>query len=235
MGKKPKINYGRQRIILDYKEVTPENFREVFELALPFFKKNSRDCTYLIDMFLGKQNILNRPAPNTSNINNTTVVNYAFPITREIVGYTFGNPFELVQKDQKDQEEVQKLGDYCNYKDIYAVDISTAIFSSICGLGYQITIPSPDIKKDNIPDAPLIIDTLDPRTTFVVQSTDVGNPQIMSCMVVSDVHNKIKKYVAFTDKYKFVYDSVKNELKTENNEIGLDPITMVEKDRKTHV
>lgn len=226
--KKPKLNYGRQRIILDFKEVTPENFREVFELALPFFNKNSRDCSYLIDMFLGKQNILDRPAPNTSNINNTTVVNYAFPITREIVGYTFGNPFELVQKDQKNQEEVQKLGDYCNFKDIYAVDISTAIYSSICGLGYQITIPSPDIKKDNIPEVPLIIDTLDPRTTFVVQSTDVGNPQIMSCMVVSDSNNKIKKYVAFTDKYKFIYDSVKNELKTENNEIGLDPITMVE-------
>lgn len=229
MGRrKPKINYGRQKIILDYKKVTPENFREVFELALPFFKQNSKDCSILIDMFLGKQNILDRPAPNTSNINNTTVVNYAFPITREIVGYTFGNPFELVQKDQKDQEEVQKLGDYCNYKDIYAVDISTAIFSSICGLGYQITIPSPDIKKDNIPDVPLVIDTLDPRTTFIVQSTDVGNPQIMSCMVVSDSNNKTKKYVAFTDEYKFIYNSVTNELQTEKNEIGLDPITMVE-------
>lgn len=229
MGRrKPKINYGRQKIILDYKKVTPENFREVFELALPFFKQNSKDCSILIDMFLGKQNILDRPAPNTSNINNTTVVNYAFPITREIVGYTFGNPFELVQKDQKDQDEVQKLGDYCNYKDIYAVDISTAIFSSICGLGYQITIPSPDIKKDNIPDVPLIIDTLDPRTTFIVQSTDVGNPQIMSCMVVSDSNNKTKKYVAFTDEYKFIYNSVTNELQTEKNEIGLDPITMVE-------
>ena len=229
MGRrKPKINYGRQKIILDYKKVTPENFREVFELALPFFKQNSKDCSILIDMFLGKQNILDRPAPNTSNINNTTVVNYAFPITREIVGYTFGNPFELVQKDQKDQDEVQKLGDYCNYKDIYAVDISTAIFSSICGLGYQITIPSPDIKKDNIPDVPLIIDTLDPRTTFIVQSTDVGNPQIMSCMVVSDSNNKTKKYVAFTDEYKFIYNSVTNELQTEKNEVGLDPITMVE-------
>ena len=225
----PKIHYGRQRIILDYDEVTPKNFKEVFAKAKPFFEDNQRDCSYLINMFLGDQDILGRPAPNTSNINNKTVVNYAYPITREIVGYTFGNPFELVQKDTEKQKEVQKLSDYLNYKDNYVIDISTATYASICGFGYQITMPSKDISKDNTPEAPIVMDALDPRHTFVVQSTAVGNPQTLSCMEIVDSDGNVIKYIAFTNKYKFVWDGKSDsDVTVSANPTGLNPITMVE-------
>lgn len=225
----PKIHYGRQRIILDYEEVTPDNFKDVFAKARPFFQDNQRDCSYLINMFLGDQDILKRPTPNTSNINNTTVVNYAYPITREIVGYTFGNPFELVQKDTNKQKEVQKLSDYLNYKDNYSVDISSAIYASICGLSYQITLPSKDISKDNTPEVPIVVDALDPRHTFVVQSTSVGNPQILSCMEIVDSDENVIKYIAFTNKYKFVWSgNTDDDVQIEDNPTGLNPITMIE-------
>lgn len=179
-------------------------------------------------MFLGKQDILNRPAPNTSNINNKTVVNYAYPITRQIVGYTFGNPLELVQKNTDKQADVQKLSDIFGYEEVYATDISAATFASVCGFGYEITLPSKDIDKDNTPEVPIIINHLDPRTTFIVYSTDVGNPQIMSCMEISDVEGNFKKYVIFTNKYKFTLDYDTKKITKEDNPIGLDPITMVE-------
>lgn len=178
-------------------------------------------------MFLGKQAILDRPEPNTSHINNKTVVNYAYPITRQIVGYTFGNPLELVQKNNDKQEQVQKLSDIFGYEEVYATDISAATYASICGVGYEITLPSKDINKDNTPEIPIIIDCLDPRHTFVVQSTDVGNPQIMSCMEIMDIEGNFKKYIIFTNKYKFTFDYDTKEIKTENNPIGLDPITLV--------
>ncbi len=178
-------------------------------------------------MFLGKQAILDRPEPNTSHINNKTVVNYAYPITRQIVGYTFGNPLELVQKNSDKQKQVQKLSDIFGYEEVYATDISAATFASICGVGYEITLPSKDINKDNTPEIPIIIDCLDPRHTFVVQSTDVGNPQIMSCMEIMDVEGNFKKYIMFTNKYKFTLDYDTKEIKTEANPIELDPITLV--------
>lgn len=178
-------------------------------------------------MFLGKQAILDRPEPNTSHINNKTVVNYAYPITRQIVGYTFGNPLELVQKNTDKQEAVQKLSDIFGYEEVYATDICTATFCSVCGVGYEITLPSKDIDKDNTPEIPIIIDYLDPRTTFVVQSTDVGNPQIMSCMEITDIEGNFKKYIIFTNKYKFTLDYDTKEIKTEKNPIGLDPITLI--------
>lgn len=227
MGRK--INYGRKRIVLDYEEVTPENFLEVFAAALPFFHANKHDCEYLLNMFLGKQDILYRPAPNTSNINNKCVVNYAYPITREIVGYTFGNPFELVEKNTDKQSEVQKLSDFLNYKDNYAIDISTALYASICGFGYQITLPSKDVSKDNTPEIPLVMEALDPRHTFVVQSTSIGQPEIMSAIEVEDSNHSHRKFICFTNKYKFTVDANnKQSFKSEVNPIGMNPITMVE-------
>ena len=225
-----KINYGRKRIILDYNKVTPDNFLEVFQKALPIHQSNCKDCEYLINMFLGEQDILHRPAPNTSNINNQTVVNYAFPITREIVGYTFGSPVELVQKNNDKQSSVQRLSDIFSYESAYTTDVCSAIYSSICGLGYQITLPSSDITEDNTPEVPILIDYLDPRNTFIVQSTNVGNPQIMSCMMTSDSNGGNKKYIAFTNEYKFVIDYSKGEdtFTYEANPVGLDPITIIE-------
>lgn len=230
LNNKNKIHYGRQRIILDYEEVNPGNFLEVFDKAKPIYEQNKQDCDYLIDFFLGKQDILNRPSPNTSNINNRTVVNYAFPITRQIVGYTFGNPVELVQKDTSKQESVQKLSDIFGYENTYATDICSAMYASICGVGYQITLPSKDISKDNTPDVPIIIDYLDPRKTFVVQTTNVGNQQIMSCMITEDINGNNKKFICFTNKYKFVldYSDAERKFSYEANPVGLDPITMVE-------
>lgn len=227
---KHKINYGRKRIVLNYDKVTPDNVLEVFEKALTIHEANASDCGTLIDIFLGDQDILNRPAPNTSNINNTVVVNYAYPITREIVGYTFGNPIELISRNGEKQDQVEKVSDIFSYENVYVSDICSAIYASICGMGYEICLPSKDISKDYTPEIPMIFDYIDPRCAFVVYSTAVGNPQIMSCMITSDVNGNFKKYIVFTDEYKFIIEEENGDkkLSKQDNPIGLDPITMVE-------
>ena len=48
------LHYGRQRIILDFDEVTPENLSQVMQKALGIHGQNARDCEYLIKYFLGK-------------------------------------------------------------------------------------------------------------------------------------------------------------------------------------
>lgn len=223
-----KINFGRKRIILDYNKVDKDNFLEIFNKAYPIFESNQKDCEYLINMYLGKHDILHRSPVNTSNINNKCVVNYTFPITREIVGYTFGNPFDYIAIDNKNTEDVDEINKMCTYEHAYAVDIDTATYASICGIGYEITLPSPDISKDETPEIPVVMATLDPRLTFVVQSTEIGNPQIMSCQVVMDSEGNIVKYICFTNEYKITMNSAKDKIKFEKNPVGLNPITMVE-------
>lgn len=222
------LHYGRQDIVLDYDEVTPQNIVEVMQKALSYHNQNRRDCDYLIKYFLGDQDILYRTPNKTSDINNKTVVNYAFPITRQIVGYTLSNGIELVQKNMDKQDDISKLSDYYSYENAYYVDICTAIYSSICGLGYQITLPSSEITKDYTPDVPFVYQALDPRYTFVVKSSSIGNPQIMSC-IITETNKRKTIYTIFTDKYKFIMTSVKEDgFETYINPIGLDPITMVE-------
>lgn len=223
------LHYGRQRIILDYPDITPDNIFEVMQKALGIHNQNSRDCDYLIHYFLGDQDILGRIGNTTNNINNQTVVNYAFPITREIVGYTLGNEVEFVQRDMAFQEDVAKLSDIYSYEFSYYVDICSAIYASICGVGYQITLPSEDISKDNTPDIPITYAYLDPRNTFVVQSTAIGNPDILSCHYVINKVTGKKDYTCYTNKYKFEFTNMdKNTLVVSLNPIGKNPITMVE-------
>ena len=222
------MQYGRQRIILDYPEIDGSNLFEVMQKALGIHNKNARDCDYLINYLLGDQDILSRIGNPTSNINNQTVVNYAFPITREIVGYTFGNEFEFTPKDLKYHSDVSRLSDLYGYELSYYVDICTAIYASVCGVGYQITLPSEDISKDMTPDIPITYSYLDPRTTFVVQSTAVGNPVIMSCHYINNKVTGKKEYTCYTNKYKFEFTNMdKSTLKITRNVIGMNPITMV--------
>lgn len=220
------VHFGRRRIILDYDEVTPSNVIEVLQKALNIHGANRKDCDYLIRYYLGDQDILYRPPAETSTINNTTVVNYAFPITREIVGYTLGNPVELIAKKNEKKEDVQKINDAYDYEYSYIVDTNAATYASICGVGYTITLPSAEITKDNTPEVPLVNDYLDPRDTFVVQSNSIGNPQIMSCTIIKRRDGK-KIYICYTDKYKMTVENMKLT-NYDINPIDIDPITMWE-------
>lgn len=221
----PKLNFGRQKIFLDYDEVTPENVSEVLGKAIPYHQRNKKDCEYLINYFLGGQDILKRPAPSTSNINNQVVINSAFAITREVVGYTYGNPIEYIQNDVGKQSEVEKLSDIYDNAGSYLTDIITAFYDSICGVGYQITLPSKDISENYVPDVPITIESLDPRDTFVVFSTTSGNAQIMSCNIIH-TESKGDIYQVYTDKYMFELDDGYKLKSYSVNPMEIDPITM---------
>lgn len=218
------INFGRQRILVDYEEVTSQNILEVLEKANKVHESNASDCDYLINYFLGDQDILYRQESATSNINNKTVVNYAFPITREIVGYTLGSPVEFVAKGDK-QEQVQIINDSYDYESVNTTDMCAAIYASICGVGYYITLPSTEITKDNTPEIPLVVDYLDPRNTFVVQSNTIGTPQIMSCTIIKTEESTF--HICYTDTNRFIVENME-KVTTESNPIGKDPITMLE-------
>lgn len=222
-----KINYGRRKIILDYDEVNRNNIKEVIEKALVWHKRNQHDCEYLIKYFLGDQDILYRLAPETSNINNQVVVNYAYPITREIVGYTFGNPIEYIQRDVGKKNDIEVLSDIYHDLGSYNVDKDTATYCSICGVGYQITLPSSDINENNVPEIPITVTNLDPRDTFCVFSNRISNPQILGCHIIH-TDNEGDRYLCYTDTESFILNDSLEITEESNNLIGENPITMFE-------
>lgn len=221
----PKLNYGRKRILLDYDKIDASNVISALSEALPYHDRNKKDCDYLIRYFLGEQDILNRQAPSTSNINNQVVVNYAFSITREIVGYTYGNPVEYIQNDIGKQSDVEKLSDVFANAGSFLADTIAAIYDSICGIGYQLTLPSSEISENYIPENPITISSLDPRDCFVAFSTSASNPQLMSCNIIHR-KNSGDLYIVYTNEYVFTISEKLELLSQEVNAIGLDPITM---------
>ena len=92
----------------------------------------------------------------------------------------------------------------------------------------MITLPNKNISKDMTPEIPIIHSFLDPRNTFVVQSTDIGNPTILSCNYVINRVTGKKDYTCYTDKFKFEFSNMDPKtLVTSINPIGLNPITMI--------
>ena len=63
------IGNGRKRII-DDREINTETIVQILTDAFAIHRENISDMKYLIDYYKGKQDILNRPAPSTSGINN---------------------------------------------------------------------------------------------------------------------------------------------------------------------
>lgn len=173
------VTFGRKRIYTE-KEITEGNIKEILNDALSVHNQNVAEMELLIQYYLGNQQILKRNTPYTSNVNNKIILNYAQSVVRDIVGYTFGKDIEYVQRKSELISEVEELTSILQYEDVSLTDIITATFASICGIGYQCTLPSDDFE-DETPEIGIKIGHLDPRNTFVVHSYDFKNPVVLAC------------------------------------------------------
>ena len=171
--------FGRRRIYTD-KEINEGTILEVLNDALAVHNINTLEMQNLINYYLGKQKILDRIRSDEQSVNNKVVLNYANSIVRDIVGYTYGKDIEYVQKDQKLIETVEELNNLLQYEDAPLADMSTAVYTSICGVGYQFSLPSDDYL-DETPEVGIKIGALDPRYTFVVRSYELNNPVVLAC------------------------------------------------------
>lgn len=217
------LSYGRKRIYTEL-DITKENLKQILNDALVIHNQNAIQMQKLIDYYLGKQDILSRQPIYTSEVNNKVVINYAQSIVRDIVGYTFGKDIEYVQRKSELIEAVEELTSILQYEDVSLVDIVTAIFSSICGIGYQCTLPGDDFLDDT-PEIGISINYLDPRNTFVVQSYDFKNPVVLAGTYYKT--NTKTVYILYDKKYK---TKIINDKIVEHKLHGLSgiPITMFE-------
>ncbi len=231
------IGCGRQRII-DDREINEENIIQIVTDALAIHRQNVNDMKYLIRYYKGKQDILKRPAPSTSGINNKTVLNYAYSSERDIIGYTFGKPIQIIPRKGRARKEIKELNDLMEYENSSTVDNEVALLAGITGIGYFYTLPSEELSSDAMPDNPISINHADVFNTFVIQSAKVGNPVRMSCNYWADKHAQKTYFTCYTDTevYKIESEGLytisvlpnKNKVVRTKNVIGLNPIQMVQ-------
>lgn len=223
---------GRKMIVLDEK-INDNNAKDLILKSVAYHKINKERMEYLISYYLGNQDILKRPSPYASNVNNKVVVNYASSTTRSLVGYFLGIPIKLSQNKDKAQEDIQKLNEIFDYENTKTVDIEAGLYASITGLGYFCTLPSGNIGKKNIeeddydetPEYPVNLFALDPRYAYVVHTNEIGNPVNFSVLYYEG--DKYTKYTAYTKKKIYTYRTDTEELQIENNTMKINPITEI--------
>ena len=230
---KEKIGKGRRRIIIDA-EINRNTILSVLTKAWGIHCLNIADMKYLINYYKGSQDIEKRTTTYTSGINEKVTLNYAYSSVRDIIGYTFGKPAQLIQRKVKNRKDMEKIADILEYENSALADHETATLTAITGVGYLCTLPTEEVLADYMPDIPVKINSLDNLTTFCVQSPKMGNPIILSCTYYS--YNNKTYFLCFTDTEmykiecdgKFSLNSNAKIIEYDINPIGLNPITMVQ-------
>ena len=154
---------------------TVESLIEDLKLTLPRHGQNAIRITYLVDYWKGKQPILDRVKEVREDIDHKVLINLAQSSTRQITGYTFGKPIELIHKKDNDADEMEVLNNCFTLEDKDLIDAEIFTDMSVCGLGFRAIIPLKgyDTKDYELGVSPFTLTRLDPSTTFVVYSTGI--------------------------------------------------------------
>lgn len=176
--------FGRQVIYTDVDEITDKNVLDVLMKAMFVHNANRNDIQYLYDYYKGNQPILQRVKEIREEINNKIVENRANEIVSFKVGYLMGEPVQYVSRGsdaENSTEAITKLNEYVFAEDKAAKDKELADWFTICGTSYRMILPDTDREED---EAPFEIYTLDPRNSFVVYHSGLGNKPMMGVRYV---------------------------------------------------
>lgn len=172
--------FGRQVIYTDIDTINESNVLEILDEALRIHKANSSDVQYLYDYYRGKQPILSREKDIRPEICNRIVENRANEIVSFKVGYLMGEPVQYVSRTTEESgvtDAINMLNDFVFAEDKAAKDKELADWFTICGTAFRMVLPDPLGEED---ESPFEIYTLDPRSTFVVYHSGLGNKPKMA-------------------------------------------------------
>lgn len=217
-----RILTGRRVIYTDVEEVNRSNVVEVLNKALETHDVNKGDIQYLYDYYKGKQPILNRMKDIRPEINNKIVENRANEIVSFKVGYLMGEPIQYVCRGDNNtySDAINLLNEFVFSEDKASKDKELADWFTICGTSFRMVLP--DAVNDNYDEAPFEIYTLDPRSSFVVYHTGLGNKRVMGVKYIV-LEDSTVIYSVYTDK---MYFEIKDDkiIKSAPHSLGQVPI-----------
>lgn len=192
-----RVMTGRKVIKSSASEITRENVITVLQKALETHNSNRSDIDYLYKYYCGVQPILKRVKEVRPDICNKIVVNIANEIVSFKVGYLYGEPIQYVSRNGTEEvvEAINKLNEMMFAEGKATQDQEIGEWNMICGTAYRLVLPDKPNEED---EAPFEMYTLDPRDTFVVYSTDIGNKPLMGVKYSIDEEN-ITRYSVYTE------------------------------------
>lgn len=179
--------FGRKIITCPYKDLNDNTITQYVSTAYAEHATNQSEIDYLYQVYKGKQDILSRQKETQKEICNKIVENRANEIVSFKTGYVYGEPVQYVARntDENTAVAISLLNDMMLYLNKPALDKEMAEWRNISGVGYRLILPKTSFDSDR-DFVPFNVFIPDPRYTFVVYSTDIGNPPLFAVMVASD-------------------------------------------------
>ena len=180
--------YGRRVITTDATAITDANIVDELNKAFNTHDLNRGEIEYLWNYYRGKQPILQRVKTVRPEICNKIVENRANEIVSFKVGYLCGEPIQYVGRngDESVSRAIAELNEMMFSENKATQDKEVVEWQMICGTAYRLILPDSRGDED---DAPFEMFTLDPRDTFVVKSSEVGNKPMFAVKYRVDSEN----------------------------------------------
>ena len=213
--------YGRRVITTDATEITSENIVNELNNAFSEHSLNRTEIEYLWNYYRGKQPILFRQKDVRPEICNKIVENRANEIVSFKVGYLCGEPIQYVGRnsDEMVSQAIAELNEMMFSENKATQDKEVVEWQMISGTAYRLVLPDVAGSED---DAPFEMNTLDPRDTFVVYSSEVGNKPVFAVKYRTDKENRRIASVYTSNRFwKLVDDKIVEE---RHHSLGIIPI-----------
>ena len=213
--------YGRRVITTDAVEITDGNIVDELNRAFETHNLNRGEIEYLWNYFRGKQPILQRKKQVRPEICNKIVENRANEIVSFKVGYLCGEPIQYVGRngDEKVSNAIAELNEMMFSENKATQDKEVVEWQMIGGTAYRLALPDDRREED---DAPFEMYTLDPRDTFVVYSSEVGNKPMFAVKYrVDKENNRICSVYSANWYWKIVGDKIEE---SRAHALGMIPI-----------
>ena len=213
--------YGRRVITTDATEITNANILKELDNAFNTHNLNRGEIEYLWNYYRGKQPILQREKTVRPEICNKIVENRANEIVSFKVGYLCGEPIQYVGRngDESVSRAIAELNEMMFSENKATQDKEVVEWQMICGTAYRLVLPD---KKGEEDDSPFEIFTLDPRDTFIVYSSEVGNKPIFAVKYRVDSESR-RICSVYSDKWywRIIEDKI---VKSEPHALNMIPI-----------
>ena len=223
------MNYGRDKIYTDTKEITAANVVAEVDKAYGVHVGNHTAITTLWDYYRGKTAILGKTKEIRPEINHKINENRAYEIVKFHKGYVFGEPIQYVRRentaalgdDDAIATDINSLNGYMSDANKAACDNDLAEWMYVAGIAYRLIMPNKKWSKGG-DESPFTIKALDPRKTFVVYSSDIDEHPVMAVCYV-ERENRERVYSVYTEKLYFEFKE-HGPVTTKSNPLGMIPI-----------
>lgn len=203
---------GRRVIKTSVREITADNVVDVLQKALGTHELNRSEIDYLWNYYRGKQPILHRTKEVRPEICNKIVENRANEIVSFKVGYLCGEPIQYVGRNGEEAtaKAITALNELMFAEDKATKDQEIVEWQMICGTAYRLVLPDEKNEED---EAPFELHTLDPRDTFVVYSSEIGNKPLMGVKYYKDDEEVLRFSVYTENRYYLIEGDILKEEK----------------------